>query len=451
MAVMNDGEPPPRDIKPPSLKTMFKPASLVSLICALGLEPAQAVADPGLLSLKHAEELAALHHPRISAAELNALAAKEVTKEARSAFFPTLSANATAVGAADDNTRIAAGGLNNPVIYDRNAEGLTITQIITDFGRTANLTASARLRVQAAEANVTVTRAQLLLQVDTAYFNVLAAQAVLRVSQETVNTRKLLLDQVSALATNKLRSELDVSFARVAYEEGRLLLSRAANDLKAGWARLAALIGTPEEKEFHLVEEETPDAVTADDATLIEQALQQRPELSQLCLERDAALKFAKAERALRYPTIAAVGSVGVVPLHDEHLPDNYAAAGVNLNLPLYTGGLYSARQAEAELRSKVAEERLRDEENSVIQEVRVALLHANNALERMRITEQLLAQADLSFNLAQARFKIGSSSIVELSQAQLNQTAAQIAQASAKYEYQIRHAALDYETGAKK
>ena len=184
---------------------------------------------------------------------------------------------------------------------------------------------------------------------------------------------------------------------------------------------------------------------------LVQDALLQRPELARLRLERDAALKFAKAERALRYPTISAIGSVGVLPIHEDRLPDNYAAAGLNLNLPLYTGGLYSARQAEAELRAKAVEEALRDQENSTIREVRVAMINADNALERVRITEQLLNQANLSFSLAQARFIIGSSSIVELSQAQLNQTAAQIAQASAKYEYQISRTSLDYQVGAKK
>lgn len=403
------------------------------------------------LTLIEAEALAAKNHPRMTAAELLALAAKQVTKEARSAFFPTLSANATAVGTADDNTRIAAGGLNNPAIFDRNAEGVTISQVITDFGRTANLTASARLRQDAAEENTLATRAQLLLEVDTAYFNALAAQSVLRVAQETVNTRKLLLNQVATLATNKLKSELDVSFARVSFEEGRLLLSRAENDVKAALVRLATLLGTPNESSFQLFDEPVPADLRTNETVLVQDALLHRPELARLRFERDAALKFAKAERALRYPTISAIGSAGVIPVHGDSLADNYAAAGVNLNLPIYTGGLYAARQAEAELRAKAAEELLRDQENSVIREVRVAQINASNAFERVRITEQLLNQANLSFSLAEARFNIGSSSIVELSQAQLNQTAAQIAQASAKYEYQASLAALDFQIGNKK
>src|SRR5262249_34444350 len=115
---------------------------LGSVIClALGLARAHAQTNtPPPLTLAQAEELALENHPRITVAELRALAAHQVTREARSAYFPNVVANATAVGSAGDNTRIAAGGLNNPIIFDRNAEGVTASQLITDFGRTANLT-----------------------------------------------------------------------------------------------------------------------------------------------------------------------------------------------------------------------------------------------------------------------------------------------------------------------
>ena len=102
-------------------------------------------------------------------------------------------------------------------------------------------------------------------------------------------------------------------------------------------------------------------------------------------------------------------------------------------------------------MRAQAAEKTLLDQENNIIREVRVAWLNANNALERLHISEQLLVQARLSFDLAQARYKGGLSSIVELSQAQLNVTAAEIEQASARYEYQIQRAVLDYQVGIAK
>jgi outer membrane protein len=403
-----------------------------------------------LLTLSQAHETALKNHPRISVADLRALAAHQVTREARSGFFPTVYGSVVAVGTARENTRLAAiGGLNNPSIFDRNAEGLTITQLITDFGRTANLTGSAKLHAQAEENNAQATREQILLEVDAAYYQALQAQSVARVANQTIATRQSFLDQVTALATNKLRSELDVSFARVNLEESRLLLSKAQNDQQAAFSALSALMGLREQKPFRLADEPLPPDISTNATEFVEQALQVRPDLLRLRNEREASLRFAKAERAARYPTIAAVGSAGVIPIHDPQLPDNYAAAGLTLNLPLFAGGLYAARQKEAELRAKAADESVRDAENNAIRDVRIAWLNARNAFDRLSITMQLLENAKRSFSLAQARYTNGASSIVELNQAQLNEISAEIEYENTKYEYLLRLSALNFQTGS--
>ena len=87
--------------------------------------------------------------------------------------------------------------------------------MITDSGRTSNLVASARLQAQAAAQNAQATRYTVLLEVNRSYFDVLHAQAVVKVAEQTVAARQLLDDQVTELARNNLRSQLDVSFADV--------------------------------------------------------------------------------------------------------------------------------------------------------------------------------------------------------------------------------------------
>jgi outer membrane protein len=401
------------------------------------------------LTLQEAHETALRLHPQISVADLKALAALQVTREFRAAFFPTLAANVMAVGTADENTRLGAiGGLNNPLILNRNAEGLILSQLLTDFGRTANLTGSAKLRAQAEAQSAQATREQVLLAVDASFFAAQQAQSVTRVAEQTVATRQIFLDQVTALATNKLRSDLDVSFARVNVEDGKLLLSKAQNDLQAEFTRLGNLMGSREPKTWRLVEQASPPPLSTNVPDLVAQALRLRPELLSLQNSREAALKFARAEKALRYPTISAIASAGVIPVGDPQLPENYAAAGVSVTLPLYVGGLYSARQREAELRARAAEESLRDQENNVIRDVRIAWLNAQNAFERLRITAQLLDNARQSFDLAQARYTNGISSIVEFNQAQLNLLSAQIAYANTQYEYLLQRSALSFQTG---
>jgi outer membrane protein len=406
--------------------------------------------DSPQLTLPEAHEAALRSHPQISVADLKALAARQVTRQFRSAFFPTLSANVVAVGTANENTRLSAiGALNNPGIFDRNAEGLMLSQLITDFGRTANLTGSAKLRAQAEANNAQATREQILLAVDGAFFAGQQAQSVTRVAEQTVAARQVFLDQVSVMASNKLRSDLDVSFARVNVEDGRLLLSKAQNDVQAAFAQLANLMGLREQKTYRLVEQPLPPELATNISEFVQQALQARPDLLSLRNSQEAAFKFARAERALRYPSISAVGSAGLVPIGDTALGDNYAAAGLVLTLPLYTGGLLSARQQEAELRARAADESLRDLENNVVRDVRIAWLNAQNAFDRLRITGQLLDNAKQSYELAQARYTNGISSIVEFNQAQLNLLSAQIAYADTQYEYLLRRSALNYQTGS--
>jgi len=403
------------------------------------------------LTLTNAQALALQLHPQIASANYLAMAAEEVVKESRSGYFPLVNLYGTAVGANQEGTRILAGGLNNPSVYDRAAGGLQVSQLITDFGRTANLTASSRLQAQAEHQNVNLSREQVLLEVDTAYFGALGAQAVLQVSQQTVDTRKLLLDQVTELATNKLRSELDVSFARVQLQQARLLQERSQNDADAAMATLSTALGYGAFHQFQLVDEQPPagnTAVTNDVSDLVQTALSQRPELLSLHDQRDAALRFAKAQRDERLPVIEAVGVAGDAPIRDSSLPDNYAAGGLQLTLPLFAGGLYTARQHEAELRAQSDTEQMRSLEDNIIRDVRIAWLNVNNALQQLQTTGELVLNANEAFELAQARYKNGISSIVELSEAQLNLTSAQIANAGARYNVLIQQANLNYQTG---
>ena len=70
------------------------------------------------------------------------------------------------------------------------------------------------------------------------------------------------------------------------------------------------------------------------------------------------------------------------------------------------------------------------DLRNRISRTVRQSWLAANTAFDRVTVSEQLMAQATLALDLAQTRYKLGLSSIVELSQAQLQQTQAEIGSA---------------------
>ncbi|MBS0581040.1 MAG: TolC family protein [Proteobacteria bacterium] len=407
-------------------------------------------ASARVLTLEEAHAIALKNHPGIAAADYRALAATEVFKQARSGLLPQANLYGSFVRAGSEDTRIMAGGLNNPSVFDRTAFGVGVSQLITDFGRTTNLSASTKLQAHAEDQAAQTTREQVLLGVDRSYFAVLQAQAVENVAQQTVNTRQLLLDRVTILAQNKLKSDLDVSFASVALQDARLLLQRAQNDFDSSMASLSTILGFREQQHFTLQEDAPPPIVAEGNlAALTDRALQDRPELGTLRDQRDAAIRLAQSLRDSRLPTISAVVAAGDAPSHDARLPDNYSAGGIQISVPLFAGGFYLARQHEAELRAKAAGESLRTVEDEVTRDVRIAWLSLNNARERLRTSQQLSRYAATAYQLADARYRAGSSSIVELSQAQLELTSAQIGETVARYDVLVQQSALSYESGA--
>jgi outer membrane protein len=404
--------------------------------------------DPMHLTLADARRLTIENNPQFGSAKLTASAAHQVAPQYRANLLPTVTGLVTGVGA-DSGSRLAAGALNNPAVYSRLASGIAVSQVLSDFGRTKSLMSSADLHAKAQDQTTEATRADLLLATSRAFFAVLRAQAVLTVATQTVAARALVADQVTALAENKLKSTLDVSFANVNLADSRLLLSQARNDLASAKAELAEAMGVPGQTDFVLAEEPMPAAQPASVEPLIQQAIANRPELKSLRLEQSSTERFAKAEHALNYPTVSAMGQAGVVPAGESAVPGSYGAAGVNVSIPIFSGGLFKARQSEAEFKAQAAAKNVDDLGNRVMRDVRVAYLNAQTAFERVGLTDQLLQQAQLSLDLSQARYNLGLSSIIELSQAQLNLTTAQIASASARFEYAAQNAAVQYQIGA--
>jgi outer membrane protein len=409
---------------------------------------------PISLTLKQAEALAIKNNPQISVGRLLALASVQVTREVKSNLWPTATGDLTGVDA-ESGRRITAGALNNPIVYERAAAGLTVTQLITDFGRTTNLVSSANYAAKAENQNAMASKEQILLAVNRAFYNALQAHAVVTVAQQTVNERQTVANQVEALFKSKLKSELDFSFASVNLAQAKLLLLDAQNNENAAFATLSMVLGFSSLQDFQLVEEADPlTPPPADVNDLISQAFSDRPEILSLQFQYQSARKFQTAERDLLFPSIRAIGVVGDTPVGNpavapspSALNNTYGAVGGDIEIPLFNGFLYTARAREANLRAQATQERLKGMRNLISRDVRTSWLDANTAYQRLSVTQQLLQQANLALSLAQSRYNLGLGSIVELSQAQLQQTQAQISYAQAGYDYRLSLAVLTYET----
>jgi outer membrane protein len=421
------------------------------LFCATGSaqEPDTAGQKPIALTLKQAEATAIKNNPQITIGKLRALVAQEQVRESRSALLPEVSINLTGVES-QPGGRITAGGLNNPLVYPRAAGGVTFSQLITDFGRTTNLVASSRYHAQAEEENSAATRAQILLAVDRSFYGALETQALVGVAEETVKDRQLLSDKISALAKAKLKSDLDASFAAVDLSRAQLLLLEAKNNYESSLAQLSAVLGYADLQNFTLTAEPLESRSPPLDVNLlIQQAMQQRPEVHALQLDEQSAEKMRQSEHALWRPSVSALGVAGEAPVRDDHIPNWYGAAGVNVNIPVFNGLLNNARAKSSDLEAEASRQKLIDLRNNLARDVRIAWEDVNRDYARLAVTSQLRKQASLALDLAQSRYNLGLSSIIEYSQAELQKTEADITDTDAVYQFHQSQRVLEYVLGA--
>jgi len=329
--------------------------------------------------------------------------------------------------------------------------GVQLNQLITDFGRTRNLVASAKLLEKARLADAEASRQDIVLATDQVFFAVIEAQEALRVATESVNARQTLTDRVSALTKAKLKSDLDQSFAQVNLSQVKLLQLDAQNNLDAAKAALSAVLGYDKEMNYQLVDDSgPPPALPPDLNALIAQAIQNRPDLQSLKFSEQAAQKFSKAQHERLLPTISALGVVGGTPVGSSQYFTTtwYGAVGGNVSIPIFNGFRLSAQASEAALQSQSAIEQTRALRNQVVRDVRTAWLNASTAMQRVAVTTELLKQANTALDLAKTRYDLGLSSIVELSQAELQQTEAAIGNANARSQYNFAISTINFQTG---
>jgi outer membrane protein len=444
------------------VKAVIRLAVIFALLAADGAAQEQPGTPPGnppatsasekLLTIQEAEAIGVRNNPQITVGKLRALQAREFVREARSALMPNVNLSVTAVDS-NPGSRIAAGYLTNSIVYPRAAGGASVSQLITDFGRTTNLVSSSQFQAKAEDQNAIATQQDIILAVDEAFYNTLETHALLQVAEDTVKTRQTLVDQVQALTDAKLRSDLDLSFSKVDLARAKLLLLESNNNYEASLSTLSAILGYPDRQNFRAVEPEQQASAPPllEPTQLIQKAMQQRPEIQAMQNEVTSAEKFGRSEHDLWWPTVNAAGVVGQAPVRDNNIPSWYGAVGVNINIPVFNGFLFNARAKSADLETEARRKKLQDLEDNVARDVRNSWLDTQKAYARLSVTQQLLEQANLALELAQARYKLGLSSIVEFSQAELQKTDADLQDTDAKYQYRVTQIMLAYQMGERR
>ncbi|WNG40090.1 TolC family protein [Archangium violaceum] len=400
------------------------------------VQQAQAPQQQRVLTLEEALRTAQERQPQLRQAQANTTAANARVDQNFSSLLPQVNANAsysrslrdggTGQNTTDPTGIITRQGLNL---------GASVNQLIWDFGRTTGRWRASQQSAEAQKANESQTLLDVLANVQTAYFNVLAQQALVQVAQETLENEKAHLAQVQAQVQVGTRPEIDLLQQRTAVANARVQLIQAQNNAATSKAQLNQAMGVEGSTQY-TVREEVVGQVEGENQTvdaLVDVAFQSRPDLTATEHELRAQELTISATRANYWPSFSASVSATESGPNPSNL-DWGLTGQIGLSWPIFQGGITRAqvREQQANLSSVQAQrDALRQQ---VRLEVERAQLSVTAARESLAAAEEALTNARERLRLAEGRYRAGVGNIIELSDAQLSATNAAVQRVQASY-----------------
>ena len=421
--------------------------------------PAVPAANGGFLGFQAAMQIALHGHPLLKRAQETAQAAGAVTDQAKARYYPQL--DAYAIQTAGTIRPLSAfnigGAQNKPTSYVESA-GVRADQIIYDFGQTSKRLSAERANQDASEKAILTNKALVVLRVQQAYLQCLRSKRIVAIAEQTVRERGVIRDQTKVLYEKQLRSKLDLNLIMVELRNAEVQLIQAVNELRANFAELNNAMGVKGRDVYTL--EEIPEAPSPSSTleSLIQEGIENRPELMGSADRIRAAEANVGASKALSFPTISATGMYGVIHFSDAPL-NQYGGAHVGqtnvwwgaaavVSVPLFTGFLIENRVAES-LQHKYKEEQKRiDLANRVALEVTDAYFALQAAQQQVKVEEQEVEAARNALTLSKERYRLGLSSIVDVTTATTALLSAEVRLSEAHYAVRANGFALDYATG---
>ncbi len=395
------------------------------------------------ITLEQAVRAAREHHPSLRRARADTAGAAAGVALSRAPLLPQV--NADASWQYQDRPGVQLGSSFVRSQGQTFSAGVSVNQLITDFGRSTNrLRASSATEAAQQEGERSV-EATVLANVRQAFFTARARKSLLSVATQTYENQLGHLEQVSAFVELGERPPYDLAQAKTNVGTARAQLAAAQGDYRVARAALVQAMGVPRSSDFEVADQSLPPVTGEGDPLdeLLPEALDARPEIKAIDQRISAQEYTRRANRAGYLPTVGASGSInGVGPaFHDFDGPA--WLAGVTLSWPLFEGGatLASVRQAEAALTGLQAD---RDAlEQQVRFELDQSLAAIASAHASLDAADETLVSAREQQRLAEGRYETGLGSLLELSDAELALQQAEASRVQAEFDLAAARALL--------
>jgi outer membrane protein len=409
------------------------------------------------LSLGDAARLAARQSALVLGARLRADEAQARVRQRRADLLPGLSSYVQEAGRTFNTSTLGIdfpATPGNPPLFDPKGqvEGPVNTldvrgrvqQNLLDFGAIGRVR-QAQAQARSSNADADATAEQAANVATNAYVRAMRADADLRARQaDTVLATDLL-----RIAQSQLQAGtgvgLDVTRARAQLAATRAALIASRNARDHAHLDLLRSLSLPVGTDVALTDSLSPAATgeaIPDEATLVAQALRNRPDLIAEEQRIQAAKQGLSAIKAERLPSLGLVADDGVIGKNGAKLLNTYTW-GLQVTLPIFDGFKREARVQEQESVVKEAEIRRRDLEQQAQVDVRGALLDIANTREQVDAAAERLRLAEQEVSQARDRFNAGVAGNADVVNASLALTASRTLVNDAETAYQLARVSL--------
>ena len=400
--------------------------------------------DPNVLTLDEALLMALDNHPSLSAARERVAAQRAVLGQQVAAYYPTINAtNQYRTGTESGTTATLQNG------FDFFNSQLTANMILYNFGKREGAVQAARETLVATDYNYKTAVDLVVLGVKQAYYAYLQAKAIVKVREDTVTIRDLLVKQTQGFFDVGTRARIDVVRAESNLYTAQADLIAARNAVQVAWVILKNAIGVRTLPERPLVEDTTMTTIpyTLDEAREI--AYSTRPELKSFEAQRRAQDQNIATARRGHLPDLIFDGNyrkshVSNDPLRPGTFPLEPAwQVQLSLNIPIFDGFRTTNRVDETLHTYYVIKAQEEQQRQQVALDVEQAYLRLVELRERIKANEAAATTAKENLDLANGRYEVGVGSIIEVTDAQQLYTDAQTTYVRALYDYKIADAQL--------
>ncbi len=428
----------------PHLRIAVATAAAILLLAAVR-SPAHADTAPGAATvagdnvawdLERVVRIALERHPQVSQADADTNAAAARKGQAESTYYPQIGLSA---GYAKSR-QFSATARQSLSTSSKFLQG-NLSQILTDFGRTGAAVDRSEALLSSAQETGKSVREDVAFAAKVAYYNILRAQRILSVNQETVRQRESLLRQARAFYDAGIRARIDVARAESNLFQARAQLTAAENDLRIARITLLNRMGIDGPRDFELKDTLATESLPGSLEEWIREAEAGRPDLKALVEQERAADMALRAARAGNYPILTGNGGFGF-SAEDFPLEQNYTVT-VELSVPVFTGFLTRRQVAEARANLDSARYAVTDFRRLVRLQIEQAALSVRAAFEQTEARRKEKDASDENLRLATGRYEVGAGDIIEMIDAQVQMTSSNTNLIGALYDYSVSIASL--------